>query len=435
MPGLVTSEFRVLNARKYIEMFSGSDNMYFYMGGFTPWTNSSGAASDDYPPSILDDNHDIKAVWNQMIAMKRILPSNVSHALKRNNWTSGITYDRYDEQDGSLHSKMWYVLTSQNQVFACMDNGRILSGGLYRGIPSIYEPYYDSTTPTVNVVKMPDGYVWKYMYTISTSDFLQFTSPSWMPCTSVETLTNKSTGIYSITLSSFGTGYASTPTVTISGDGTGATATAVLSGGQVTQINMTTYGSGYTYATVTITGTNTTTAVARANTMTLRGIGFKPAYDLAAYYVITAAKLNYSESGVFPVVNQYRQFGIIQNPILSDGTTQASATDYNQIYTCKITTSSTFVMDEVVSVAGGTAYVLNCDYSDSANVLMTLACSTAVVINGSVITSGSKTATVVTVNDVPDIKSGSGVVLYAENVSPIYRSSNQTETFLHISEF
>jgi hypothetical protein len=83
MPGLVTTEFRVLNARKYIQMFSGTDNMYFYMGGYTPWTTDDGKASDDYPPYILDDNKDIKSIWDEMIALKRILPSDVSHALPR----------------------------------------------------------------------------------------------------------------------------------------------------------------------------------------------------------------------------------------------------------------------------------------------------------------------------------------------------------------
>lgn len=435
MPGLITSEFRVLNARKYVEMFSGTDSLYFYMGGYTPWTSTDGSVTDDYPPSKVDSNSDIKEVWDELIALKRILPSDVSHALKRYDWTNGTIYERYDEEDDSLHYKQWYVLTSQNQVFACLDNGRLLSGAVYSGVASTYEPYYESSTPTITVMTMPDGYVWKYMYTVQPTDFLKFTSPTWMPCTSTETLSNKSTGIYSITLDSYGTGYSSGATVTITGDGTGATATAVVSGGQITQIKMTSFGSGYTKATVTITGTNTTPASARANTFTSRGIGYKPAYDLGAFYVISAVKLDYSESGVFPVTNQYREFGIIQNPLLSDGSTNATGSLYNMIYVCKVTTSSTFKMDEVVNVNGGTASVISFDDSDSTSKILTLGSPTTAVSVGMTVTIDSRTATITAITDSPDLTVGSGILLYAENVSPIYRSQNQSETFLHISEF
>jgi hypothetical protein len=282
---------------------------------------------------------------------------------------------------------------------------------------------------------MPDGYIWKYMYTISPADFLKFTSPTWMPCTAVEDSANTSTGIYSVTLSNFGTGYSSGVTVTINGDGTGATATAVVSGGQITQINMVSYGSGYTRATVTISGTCTTAAVARANTFTSRGIGYKPAYDLGAFYVVSSIKLNYSEGGVFPVFNQYREFGIIQNPLMTDGVTAASGTMYNMIYTCTVATASTFVMDEVVSVNGGTASVIGFDAADSESIQLTLGSPTVTISVGNVVTIGAKTATITAITDSPDLKSGTGMLLYAENVSPIYRSQEQSETFLHISEF
>ena len=436
MPGLVTSDFRVLNAKQYIEMFSESeDNLYFYMGGYTPWTTDTGEASDDYPPSILDANSDHKAVWDEMIALKRILPSDVTHGLKRYDWTAGQVYDRYDDQDGSLYSKKWYVVTSQNQVFACLDNARILSGGNYLGVASTYEPYYDTATPTVTIMKTPDSYIWKYMYSITPSDFLKFTSPSWIPCTAAEDSSKATTGIYSITLSEFGTGYSSDCAVTITGDGTGATAVPVVSGGQITQIHMTNYGSGYTKATVTITGSHTTAASARANTFTKRGIGSRPAYELAAYFVISSIKLQYDEGGVVPVSNQYREFGIIRNPLLSDGTTVASGTLYNMIYTCTVTTSSSFTMDETVSVNGGTARVISYNDSDPDALVLVLGSPSVAVNVGSVVTTATKTATITAITDSPDMTIGSGDVLYAENVSPIYRSTNQSETFLHISEF
>ena len=75
--------------------------------------------------------------------------------------------------------------------------------------------------------------------------------------------------ITAINLSSNGSGYTSAPTVSItsaSGDtGTGASATAVLSGSAVSSVNILSGGTGYTNPTVSITGGSGTGASATAN--------------------------------------------------------------------------------------------------------------------------------------------------------------------------
>ena len=63
------------------------------------------------------------------------------------------------------------------------------------------------------------------------------------------------TGISSISVTNPGTGYLTTPTVTITGDGTGATAEAVVVNGTIQSINVTNRGTDYTRAIVTITNT------------------------------------------------------------------------------------------------------------------------------------------------------------------------------------
>ena len=64
------------------------------------------------------------------------------------------------------------------------------------------------------------------------------------------------TGISSIQITNPGTGYTTTPTVTITGDGTNATAEAVIVNGKIQSINITNRGVDYTRATVSITGGN-----------------------------------------------------------------------------------------------------------------------------------------------------------------------------------
>ena len=95
--------------------------------------------------------------------------------------------------------------------------------------------------------------------------------------------------ITAITLTSAGTGYTSTPTVTIDGGGfnTPATATATLVGTSLASIPLTSVGSGYTYApTVQITGgggsgatatASVTNGVVSALTLTNAGSGYTSA--------------------------------------------------------------------------------------------------------------------------------------------------------------
>ena len=72
-------------------------------------------------------------------------------------------------------------------------------------------------------------------------------------------------GVTSLTVTTGGTGYTSTPTVEITGGGAGATATATVVGGVVTKLTITDAGSGYTTApTVTISGGGGTGATATA---------------------------------------------------------------------------------------------------------------------------------------------------------------------------
>ena len=84
------------------------------------------------------------------------------------------------------------------------------------------------------------------------------------------------TGISSVQITNPGTGYTTTPTVTINGDGTNATAEAVVVNGRIQSINITNRGTDYTRATVSITGGNgygaEAVAVIDGRTGTLRTI-------------------------------------------------------------------------------------------------------------------------------------------------------------------
>ena len=122
-------------------------------------------------------------------------------------------------------------------------------------------------------------------------------------------------------LSSF---YQVTPKVTIVGDGEGATATSIVNTeGVITQINVVNRGSGYTRATVEVTPVfplgDPEPADAEAEISPPGGHGSNAVKELCAKRALIVVRTDKDELGVFPVANDFRQFGIVRNPVLNDG--------------------------------------------------------------------------------------------------------------------
>ena len=87
---------------------------------------------------------------------------------------------------------------------------------------------------------------------------------------SLEEIQGSYTGISSISVTNPGTGYLTTPTVTITGDGTGATAEAIVVNGAIQSIVITNRGIDYTRAIVTITDTGSGYGAAASATIDTR---------------------------------------------------------------------------------------------------------------------------------------------------------------------
>lgn len=428
MAGFVGTQFRVHNAAEFIQSFSETDNIYFYIGKQTDWSSS-------VPDDPMDTVAEKSVIWRDMLAMKKISSSNIRHVIPRVNWTSGASYVQFDDTDQQLLIKNFYVVNDTYQVFKCVNNNTTLIGGVFTPGASTVQPVYNPTTPSVTLFNTADGYTWKYLYTMTTDDVYNFLTTNWAPVYNMTNSLYLSTGIYSIPVINVGSGYLSTPTVSITGDGSGAAATAVISGGQLIRINITTPGSGYTWANITIVGPSTITATARAIITPFNGHGTNPAKELFAYFVALNTTLDYGESGVFPVFNDYRRIGLIKNPATTAGVT-ATGSLYNMIYTLTCTGTGILSQDESVTWTGGSAKVISFDNSTPGSVSIQLGNVYGTAIAAStVITNGSYSFTVTTVNDIPDLKLGSGELMYMENLSPIVRRPNQQEVFNIILEF
>ena len=224
MPALVTTEFRIHNAKQFREMFSEaaqyggatasaalSTNMYLFIGKSAAWSGSYNDGTTTYQvsdtaqpdpnntnaPSSDTTANTSYSHWKDMIAAKKVASSDVSHVIARNNWTSGRYYSMYDDtvkfssltasqasqnvNTGSADTTAtlypMYVMNSTFKVYKCLYNNKNESG---RPLPSTVEPTH-TTTSAAAPAAQSDGYVWKYMYTISAAESLKFVTSSYIP--------------------------------------------------------------------------------------------------------------------------------------------------------------------------------------------------------------------------------------------------------------
>jgi hypothetical protein len=107
-----------------------------------------------------------------MVGLNRIDYGKVRQGIKRVNWESGGVYEKYDHANTNLGTgNGFYVLagTTDRDVYKCLDNNDFL--------PSSVKPSHKNLNNSEEV----DGYVWKYMYTITDADFSQFATSGILP--------------------------------------------------------------------------------------------------------------------------------------------------------------------------------------------------------------------------------------------------------------
>lgn len=436
MTAIITNDFRLRAAEQFIADISEEAKYYLGVGYPQEWDN------DTSPDTPLDIDHFTKrTIWHNMLAMKKLQATDITYAVPRYQWISGTTYSEYDDRDGNLEGKAYYVISDNNNVYLCLKAGP----GASNRNPDI------EGVQTSGVIDFSanDGYIWKYMFTISANATTQFLTSSFFP---VSFLTEDPGGesdtalqnqyavqqnavdgaIYNLKVTNGGTGYTSA-TVTIEGDGTGATATAVIAGGIITGINMTNYGSGYNYATVTIQGDGTS-AAARAVIGPKGGFGADPRKDLRAHYVTINARLTGTEGGDFPVNNDFRQISLIRDPLTSTGPDVVATADTLSV--CKslsVATGGSWAADDIIEGDDSGALGVVVDYDAVNGVLRYIQNEstgfTEFTTNDTIFIEGTNTnGSAVSSVDDGEVLFYTGQTMFLENRTPINRQDDQIET-------
>ena len=441
---IISEDIRILAAEQFRESVSettSNTKLYVAIGKVDSWANDS---SPDIANSSIST---VNSVWNNMLGGKIVTGNDIRHVIPRFNWRANTSFAAFDHCTCSLAlyngNTNFYVMTDEWKVYKCISNNN-------NAISNTKPTSILTTTP----VQTADGYIWKFMYQISASERLRFTTDEFIP---VKTLIENDNSlqwqvqqnavdgaINAIKVTNSGSNYsnANNITVTISGDGSGATATATINSisNTVSSIIMVAQGLNYTYADVTITDSGIgTNAAARAILSPSGGHGSNPLYELGGSYLLLNPRLYGSENDTLLTENEFRQVSIIVDPYIYNTSNVANATAFAQYTTLTINGSSDdFVADEYVyqgpSLANSTFQGRVVEW-DSTNSTLYLINSEGTVTTD--IINGSNSAATGFVDSVttPDLEPRSGKILYIDNISPISRDPDQNEDFKIVFKF
>ena len=133
MSAIITDQIRILNAKNFVAGVSTSDNSYY---AFVGLPNPTGISTDwdSAPPAPVDNFSKANDFYDDMIAVKKITPSDVKQIVKKNSWSSGVTYDYYrhdysisnppkNSGGTTLYTANYFVVNSDYRVYICLQNG------------------------------------------------------------------------------------------------------------------------------------------------------------------------------------------------------------------------------------------------------------------------------------------------------------------------
>lgn len=439
-----SKNLNIYNAEQFKESVTEAANssIYFTIGKVEAWANDSAPLQANSSVTSLYE------VYRNMIGAKKITGNDMYHCIPRTDWTQGTVYDRYDHCTCSLilfnANTKFFVVTPNWDVYKCISNNN--------GAPSQNVPTQKITTGNVQET---DGYIWKYMYTISPAEQLRFTTNEYIP---VKTLANDDAslqwdvqdnaidgGLEFIQVTNGGQNYSDNTKlwITITGDGTGANAFAQTNAisNIISAIVIDRPGTGYTYANVQVHDDSTTGlgAVLRAVISPPGGHGSDPLRELGGSNIMINMRLRYDENGKLPVTNDFRQVSLIKDPYIYGTSTIKTNTAFSQLTTLTLSGvgDDNFVEDEVVyqGLYPNTTFsgiVVSWNGSNQVKLSNTTGSVIASTLVG--LTSGA-TGTVSIPITIPEVAPNSGQLLYIDNIKPIIRSSDQIEDFKIVLKF
>ena len=384
MAAIITDQLRIVNASEFVASVASTTNSYYaFVGLPNPLEVSSSWNTTPLDPR--DNFGEEDNYWDTMIAMKKITSSDCKQVVPKTTWKSGTTYDMYRQDIGpsnpskpsnaiSLYDANYFVINSDYRVYICLQNGTNPENP--SGRASLDEPTFTDLEPK-EAGSSGDGYIWKYLYTISPSDITKFDSTNFMPVPAdwatnstdasvrdnaatsgqlkIVTITNRGVGL--------GTANRTYTKVPINGDGTGAEATVVINNNsKVESVTVSSGGSGYTYGTLDLEAgsvpTGSTASVFNVIIPPQGGHGADIYRELGARNALLYSRIeNDTENPDFITGNEIARIGVVQNPKAYSSSSILDLDKASAVYGLKLTgagySSATFTGDAEITQTVG----------------------------------------------------------------------------------
>ena len=343
MSAIVTDQFRILNASNFVDSIE-SNSYYITLGLANPVAAGYGRTSDwnTNPPSPTDNLSYAGHTGDTILFGKKITSANVRRIVRRIDWTAGTKYeiyrDDYSVQNRApitnaarLYDANYYVMNEDYRVYICIENGS--SGTNPKGNVSQDQPTFTDLEPS-RAGDSGDGYIWKYLFTISPSDIIKFDSTdyitvpnNWDTSSDAQIRAMRESGdstvnqnqIKTVYIDDAGGSYANGlgQEMNIIGDGTGGKVRVDVEGGKITNTVVVSGGKNYSYALVDLGSINSNTTSTPAHLIPVippsRGHGHDIYKELGTDRVLVYARFDDSTKD-FPVDTSFAQVSIVKNP-------------------------------------------------------------------------------------------------------------------------
>lgn len=165
MSGIFLSGFSKTFLDYFIDDVSSNNNhIYAFLGRDYAW-------EDEITPDTEENNLEVAEflLRDNIVLGKKITDQDLKYLIRNESWSSNTVYDFYDHRVSDLKDKNYYVINTNNQVYKCLYNN--MDG------PSTSEPLFMSN----NTVELADGYVWKYMYSLTENEKNTFGNEDYIP--------------------------------------------------------------------------------------------------------------------------------------------------------------------------------------------------------------------------------------------------------------
>jgi len=399
MSAIVTDQFRILNANNFIESVESDSNSYYVFIGLPNPSLVGYGRSENWNTTTPDpvDNFSSNAhAGDTMMFGRKISSANIRRIIKRIDWTAGTKYEIYRDDYSSsnqspimkasrLYDANYYVMNSDFKVYICIDNGSI--EGNETGNISQDEPNFTDLEPS-RAGNSGDGYVWKYLYTVTPSDIIKFDSTeyitvpnNWDTTTDSQIRSIRENGdsssnsnqIKHVYIEKQGGNYADGlgQECNIIGDGIGAKARVDVVNGKITDVTVSAGGKGYSYGLVDLGTLNSAVpANNRAKLIPIippsLGHGSDVYTELGTDKVLIYARFDDSTKD-FPTDTKFSQVGIVKNPTAVGTSNTFTETNFSSIASIKFSsiTGTPSVGEKITQVTAfgneATAYVASYD--------------------------------------------------------------------------